>query len=90
MDSGPNTDSIGKTQFAISCVMCFPMDWGPNTDSLGKTQFAISCVMRFAMGLGLKHHLLEIPKPKQLKTDHITVDKTKSQLVALCVSYHFL
>ena len=29
MDSGPNTDSLGKTQFATSCVMCFPIDSGP-------------------------------------------------------------
>ena len=52
MDSGPNTDSLGKTQFATSCVMCFPMDSGPNTDSLGKTQFATSCVMCFPMDSG--------------------------------------
>ena len=90
MDSGPNTNSLGKTQFAISCVMCFPMDSGPNTDSLGKTQFATSCVMCFPMDSGPNTDLLEIPKPNQLKADHIIVDKTNSQLVALCVSYHFL
>ena len=44
--------SLGKTQFAISCVMCFPMDSGPNTDSLRKTQFATSCVMCFPMDSG--------------------------------------
>ena len=44
--------SLGKTQFAISCVMCFLMDSGPNTDSLGKTQFATSCVMCFPMDSG--------------------------------------
>ena len=27
--TSPNVHSLGKTQFATSCVMCFPMDSGP-------------------------------------------------------------
>ena len=62
--------SFGKAQFAISCVMCFPMDSGPNTDSLGKTnsQLVALCVFLWIRA--------QTPIP---------LEKPNSQLVALCV-----
>ena len=86
--------SLGKAQFAISCVMCFPMDSGPNTDSLGKTQFATSCVMRFPMDSGPNTDSLGKTQfatscvmcfPWIRAQTPIPLEKPNSQLVALCV-----
>ena len=62
--------SLGKTQFAISCVMCFPMDSGQTPIPLEKpnSQLVALCVFLWIRA--------QTPIP---------LEKPNSQLVALCV-----